>query len=155
MISIIVAMDKNQLIGNSHTSNGLPWKNKEDLQHFKQTTLNKTILMGYNTYKAIGRPLPHRKTIIVNFVIFDDERVEIRTSLKEVLDEYKDNDKELYICGGASIYQQCLPYADQLLISRIPGEHEGDAYFPDFSQYGYTLKETIPHETFDLQVYSR
>lgn len=155
MISIIVAMDKNQLIGNSNTKNGLPWNNKEDLQHFKNTTLNKTILMGYNTYKAIGRPLPNRHTIVVNFEEFKDERVEVRTSLEEVIKEYKDNNKQLYICGGAYIYKQSLPLADELLISRIKGEYVGDAYFPDFNSYGYVLANTIEYQTFDLQIYKK
>ena len=73
MISIIVAMDDDQLIGKKDSSNGMPWVNKEDLKHFKETTINKTILMGYTTYQAIGRPLPNRKTIVVSFEPFDDE----------------------------------------------------------------------------------
>ena len=155
MISIIVAMDENQLIGKKDSFNGMPWDNKEDLKHFKETTIHKTILMGYTTYKAIGRPLPNRKTIVVSFEQFDDERVEVRTSLKEVILEYKDKNEDLFISGGASIYKQCLPLADQLLISRIPGTHTGETYFPDFSEYGYTLSETKPFETFELQIYKR
>lgn len=155
MISIIVAMDDNQLIGKKDSSNGMPWDNKEDLKHFKETTIHKTILMGYTTYKAIGRPLPNRKTIVVSFQEFEDDRVEVRTSLEEVVQEYKDKNEDLFISGGASIYKQCLPLADQLLISRIPGDHEGETYFPDFSEYGYVLSETKPFETFELQIYKR
>lgn len=155
MISIIVAMDDNQLIGKNHSSNGMPWNVPEDLKHFKETTLHKTILMGYTTYQAIGRPLLHRKTIVVAFEPFEDDRVEVRTSLEEVIQEYKERNEDLYIAGGASIYQQCLPLADQLLISRIPGEYTGETYFPDFSQYGFILKETKPFQTFDLQIYQR
>jgi len=155
MISIIVAMDDDQLIGKKESSNGMPWNNKEDLKHFKDTTMNQTILMGYTTYKAIGRPLPNRKTIVVSFAEFNDDRVEVRTSLEEVIQEYKEMNKDLYICGGASIYKQCLPIADQLLISRIPGKHEGETYFPDFKEYGFELKETIPFETFTLQKYRK
>ena len=121
MISIIVAMDDDQLIGKKDSSNGMPWVNKEDLKHFKETTINKTILMGYTTYQAIGRPLPNRKTIVVSFEPFDDERVEVRTSLEDVIEEYKQRNEDLFISGGASIYKQSLPLADQLLISRIPG----------------------------------
>lgn len=155
MISIIVAMDDNQLIGKKDSSNGMPWDNKEDLKHFKETTIHKTILMGYTTYKAIGRPLPNRKTIVVSFQEFEDDRVEVRTSLEEVVQEYKDKNEDLFISGGASIYKQCLPLADQLLISRIPGDHEGETYFPDFSEYEYVLSETKPFETFELQIYKR
>ena len=155
MISIIVAMDDDQLIGKKESSNGMPWNNREDLKHFKETTIHKTILMGYTTYKAIGRPLPNRKTIVVSFEPFEDDLVEVRTSLEEVIQEYKEKDEDLFISGGASIYKQCLPIVDQLLISRIPGQHEGETYFPDFSGYGFVLKETKPYETFDLQIYQR
>ena len=155
MISIIVAMDDDQLIGKKDSSNGMPWHNKEDLKHFKDSTIHKTILMGYTTYQAIGKPLPHRKTIVVSFEPFEVERVEVRTSLEEVVQEYKDKGEDLFISGGASIYKQCLPLADQLLISRIPGKHEGETYFPDFKGYGFVLKETKPFETFDLQIYQR
>ncbi len=155
MISIIVAMDDDQLIGKEASSNGMPWDNKEDLMHFKNTTIHKTILMGYTTYKAIGRPLPNRHTIVVSFEEFEDDRVEVRTSLDDVIQEYKNKNEDLYISGGASIYKQSLPLADQLLISRIKGHHEGETYFPDFDGYGYTLVETQPFETFELQIYKR
>ena len=97
----------------------MPWHNKEDLQHFKKTTLNQTILMGKTTYLAIGRPLPNRKTIVVTKSGLEDERVEVRNDLIEVIQEYKENNKDLYISGGASIYKQALPYVDELIISRI------------------------------------
>lgn len=155
MISLIVAMDDDQLIGKKDSSNGMPWNNKEDLKHFKETTINQTILMGYTTYQAIGRPLPHRKTIVVSYEPFDDDRVEVRTSLEEVIQEYKEKNENLYISGGASIYKQSLPFVEQLLISRIPGHHEGETYFPNFEEYGFEIKEEIPYETFTLQIYRR
>lgn len=155
MIRIIVAMDENQLIGKKDSSNGMPWVNKEDLKHFKESTIGKTILMGYTTYKAIGRPLPNRKTIVVSYEPFEDNRVEIRTSLQDVLEEYKQSGEDLFISGGASIYQQSLPYVDELLISRIPGEYSGETYFPNFDGYGFCLKEKIPFETFELQKYRK
>ena len=137
MINIIVATDEDLLIGKKDSRNGMPWNVPEDLQHFKATTLNKTILMGLTTYQAIGRPLPNRKTIVVSFEPFEDERVEVRSSLEEVIEEYRSSGEDLFISGGASIYKQCLPIADQLLISRIPGKHEGETYFPNFDEYGY------------------
>ena len=127
----------------------------EDLQHFKATTLNKTILMGLTTYQAIGRPLPNRKTIVVSFEPFEDDRVEVRSSLEEVIEEYRSSGEDLFISGGASIYKQCLPIADQLLISRIPGKHEGETYFPNFDEYGYKLVAQKPFETFTLETYKR
>ena len=155
MINIIVATDEDLLIGMKDSRNGMPWNVPEDLQHFKATTLNKTILMGLTTYQAIGRPLPNRKTIVVSFEPFEDERVEVRSSLEEVIEEYRSSGEDLFISGGASIYKQCLPIADQLLISRIPGKHEGETYFPNFDEYGYKLVAQKPFETFTLETYKR
>ena len=155
MINIIVATDEALLIGKKDSRNGMPWNVPEDLQHFKATTLNKTILMGLTTYQAIGRPLPNRKTIVVSFEPFEDERVEVRSSLEEVIEEYRSSGEDLFISGGASIYKQCLPIADQLLISRIPGKHEGETYFPNFDEYGYKLVAQKPFETFTLETYKR
>ena len=155
MINIIVATDEDLLIGKKDSRNGMPWNVPEDLQHFKATTLNKTILMGLTTYQAIGRPLPNRKTIVVSFEPFEDERVEVRSSLEEVIEEYRSSGEDLFISGGASIYKQCLPIADQLLISRIPGKHEGETYFPSFDEYGYKLVAQKPFETFTLETYKR
>ena len=155
MISIIVATDEDLLIGKKDSFNGMPWNVPEDLKHFKATTVNKTILMGLTTYKAIGRPLPNRKSIVVSLEPFEDDRVEIRNSLEEVIEEYRQSGEDLFISGGASIYRQCLPIADQLLISRIPGKHTGETYFPNFDEYDYHLVEQKAFETFTLQIYKR
>ena len=111
--------------------------------------------MGLTTYKAIGRPLPNRKTIVVSLEPFEDDRVEVRNSLETVIEEYRKSGEDLFISGGASIYKQCLPIADQLLISRIPGKHVGETYFPSFKEFGYQLIEEKPFETFTLQIYKR
>ena len=155
MISIIVATDADLLIGKKDSKNGMPWHNKEDLQHFKKTTLNQTILMGKTTYLAIGRPLPNRKTIVVTKSGLEDDRIEVRNDLIEVIQEYKDRKEDLYISGGASIYKQALPYVDELIISRIPGKHTGETYFPSFEEYNFQLEKETQMETFVLQIYKK
>ncbi len=155
MISIIVATDDDLLIGKKDSNNGMPWHNKEDLQHFKKTTLNKTILMGKTTYLAIGRPLPNRKTIVVTKSGLEDDRIEVRNDLIEVIQEYKERKEDLYISGGASIYKQALPYVDELIISRIPGKHTGETYFPSFEEYNFQLEKETQMETFVLQIYKK
>lgn len=155
MISIIVATDEDLLIGKEGSSNGMPWNVPEDLKHFKAITVNQAILMGLTTYQAIGRPLPDRKTIVVSLEPFEDDRVEVRNSLTEVIEQYRQSGDDLFVSGGASIYKQCLPIADQLLISRIPGKHVGETYFPNFDEYGYRLVDEKPFKTFTLQTYKR
>ncbi len=156
MITIIVAADEDLLIGKEGTANGMPWTNKEDLKHFKQTTLDHDVLFGMKTFKAMGeRPLPRRHTIVVTRSDYQNEKVSVAHDLKAVIDQYKKEQKDLFICGGAGIYKQALDEADVLLLSRIPGHHSGETYFPDFHGHGYVLKEKIPFETFTLEKYVR
>lgn len=155
MIKIIVAMDKNNLIGTHLGTMGMPWHNAEDLKHFKETTWQKTILMGRKTFEVINKPLPQRKTIVVTRdqdITYED--VTICHDLDALLKTYP-QDEDLYICGGASIYKQTLPLADELIISYIPGEYEGDAYFPYINEDEFKCVETIQKETFEIKKYRR
>lgn len=155
MIRIIVATDKNLLIGNLDGFYGMPWHNDEDLKHFKKTTLHNTILMGSKTFQTIGKALPDRKTIVVSKKGVPYPDVQTQTSLEEILESYKKTKKDIYICGGASIYKQALPWCDEILLSRIPGNYEGSIYFPKEFQQDFTLIKKIPYETFTLEIYHR
>ena len=157
MIDIVVAMDKNNLIGTDQTPNHLPWHHKEDFQHFRKLTMGKSILMGKNTFEAIGKPLPKRHTIVLSFEMLKDlpEGVDCVTDLQKVIDDFRRRKEDLYICGGASVYKAALPYCDRLILSRIPGDYEGDTWFPDFIEAGYELERIEPRETFQLEIYRR
>lgn len=156
MITIIVAADDDLLIGKKGTPNGMPWTNKEDLAHFKRTTLNHTVVFGINTFKAMGeRALPKRQTIVVTHQDYHHEGVTVVHNLSSVIEDYRRRGEDLFICGGAGIYTQALDLADVLLLSRIPGKHSGETYFPDFSRSGYQLAEKTPFESFTLEKYVR
>ena len=130
-LSIIVAMDDNQLIGKD---NALPWHLPADLGYFKKTTTGKTVLMGRKTYESIGRPLPNRRNVVVSRnTDFEAEGCEVVGSIEAALELAKDDD-EVMVMGGASFYEQMLPSADRLYITQIEGEYEGDAHFPKFDR---------------------
>ncbi len=129
-LSIIVAMDDNQLIGRD---NALPWRLPADLGYFKKTTTGKTVLMGRKTYESIGKPLPNRRNVIVSRNSeFKAEGCEVVDSIDAALNLAKD-DNEVMVMGGASFYEQMLPSADRLYITRIDGKYDGDAHFPKFN----------------------
>lgn len=157
MIILVVATDRHQLIGSSSTGNGIPWHVKEDFMHFRSLTMGQTIVMGENTFKAIGKPLPQRKTIVCSQSDFtyEHENVEIRHDLFALIKEYREKNEDLYICGGATIYRLALPYVDKMYISRIPGDYEGDTYFPDFSSMDFHLESQEDRGTFTLEIYTR
>ncbi len=140
-LSIIVAMDDNQLIGKN---NALPWHLPADLAYFKKTTTGKTVLMGRKTYESIGFPLPNRRNIVVSRnTDFQAQGCEIVSSIGGALALAK-NDDEVMIMGGASFYEQMLPSVNRLYITQIEGEFEGDAYFPAFNRDNFveTFRET-------------
>ena len=113
-ISAILAVGKDGEIG---LNGGLPWNCKEDLQHFKNITSGHFVLMGYNTYASIGRPLPNRTNIVVSF---EEKKIDgciCFTSVEQGVEYAKNNgESELFIIGGASIYKYC---AEKKIIDRV------------------------------------
>ncbi len=131
---LIAAVADNGCIG----KNGkLPWHFKEDMQFFKQTTTGHAIIMGSKTFRSLHKPLPNRDNIVLTRKIDSLSEKRGRYILVRDLDtafraaEGYFN-KNAFIIGGAKIYKLGLPYVDELLITRIPGEYDGDTYFPEW-----------------------
>nr|WP_315257075.1 dihydrofolate reductase [uncultured Duganella sp.] len=125
-LTIIVATDAQRGIGINNT---LPWKLPEDLAHFKRTTTGHPIIMGRKTFDSIGRPLPNRRNIVVTRNgKWMHEGVEAVASLEAALALL--DGAEGFVIGGAEIYQQALPLADQLIITQIAATFDCDAFFP-------------------------
>lgn len=135
MISIIVATDRNNLIGKD---NDLPWRIPADLAYFKKVTLGSTIVMGRKTYESIGKPLPNRRNIILSRQDFHADGCETLHSIEEVKSLNMD-DEELFVIGGAHIFKETLPIADFLYLTYIDEEFEGDTYFPEVNEQDWEL----------------
>ena len=152
MFKIIVAHAPNRVIGNGIQ---IPWHIKEEFQHFKKTTLNHTIIMGSTTFLSIGKPLPNRHTIVINNNLnFDTMGQELCTDLNEVINKYKDSSEVVFVCGGASIYRQMLPYVKEMIISVVKKEVEGDVYFPEYEN-DFEVYEEVEHEEFTVKYMRR
>ena len=132
ILSAIVAIAENRVMGQN---NKLPWHLPADLKHFKAITTGHPILMGRRTYESIGKPLPHRK----NIVISRDPRYQAPgcltvTSLEEALSQLDfKKEKELFIIGGAEIYQKYLPVLQYLYLTLLHHPFEGNVYFPELN----------------------
>ena len=125
------AEDENGLIGKD---NGLPWKKPEDLKHFKETTINKTIVMGSKTFEGLEKKtLPNRTTIILTRDLnYEANGAVICNSIDEVLNSTND---DLYIVGGKEIYKSFSPYYTDLIKTEIKGTYEGDTYIDNTFNY--------------------
>ncbi|ALC81344.1 MULTISPECIES: dihydrofolate reductase [Bacillus] len=127
-VSIIVAMDKNQVIGKD---NKLPWRLPRELQYVKKTTMGCPIIMGRKNYESIGRPLPGRRNIILTREKdYSAEGCEIVHSVEDVF-KTCEGEEEIFIFGGEQIYRLFLPYTEKLYITKIHYEFEGDTFFPE------------------------
>jgi len=126
-MSAICAMSQNRVIGQN---NQLPWHLPADLQHFKKITLNHPIIMGRKTFESIGRPLPQRCNIILTRdVTFQAPGCVVANSIETALESVKYSD-EVFVVGGALLYQQFLPQIEKLYLTIIHQDFEGDAFFP-------------------------
>ncbi len=133
MLSIIVAISKNNVIGKD---NKLIWHLPEDLKRFKKLTTGHTIIMGRKTFESLGRVLPNRKHIVITNnanIQIEDENVELIHDIK-MLNKYINSEEENFIIGGATIYKLLMPYAKKMYITRINEEFEGDVYFPELDK---------------------
>lgn len=138
-VALIWAMSRNRVIGKD---NKLPWHLPADLRHFKRTTLGMPIIMGRNTYESTGGALPGRTNIIVTSGSLggDAERAEnivLARSVEEALSlgkaqAAKDGRERCFVCGGSALYAAALPLADELFVTQVDAEIDGDVVFPDF-----------------------
>ncbi|MBS4537139.1 dihydrofolate reductase [Clostridium sp. D2Q-11] len=137
-ISMIVALDKNNGIGNE---NKLLAHIPEDLKYFKNVTNGQIIVMGYNTYLSLPkRPLPNRINIVLTRKNINLDGAIVVNSIDRLLDHLKEyKDKEIFICGGASIYEQMMPYSNKLYITHIFNEFSADTFFPKIEEEEWNI----------------
>jgi len=150
-ITVLAAVGANLVIGRD---GGMPWHLPEDLAHFKAVTMGHTMVMGRKTYDSIGRALPGRRTIVITRQPgWHAPSVEVAHSLPEAL--ALAGPADVFVIGGSEVYQEALPYADQMLLTEIEQSPEGDAFFPAFStsQWRETARE--PHDGFAFVTYDR
>jgi len=132
-IVLIAAIADTGVIGRG---NGLPWRLKSDLQHFRALTMGKPVLMGRKTFLSIGKPLPGRTTIVVSrdrsfaaagSVVAPTLEAAFTTARGDALRRGVD---EIIVAGGADIYAQAMAVATRLAVTEVHKSVEGDARFP-------------------------
>lgn len=157
-ITLIAAMDSNQLIG---ANNDLPWRLPADLKFFKSQTLDKTLLMGRKTCESLPFALPKRRNLVITRnPAFHRQGFETINDLSLLKQQELD---EVMIIGGAKVYELLLPHATHMIITHINATFEGDTYFPavDWSQWHKTrvtnnpVSVENPDFSFDFVFYDR
>ena len=156
-IIIISAIAQNNVIGRSNGE--MPWHVKEEFQHFKQTTFGYPVIMGRKTFETLGKPLKGRENLIVtrnqNFNA-DFEETKIFHSIKDSVNycESKKYEKA-FVIGGGEIYKQALPLTDEMVLSFMKFEADGDVHFPNFDKENWEITSTEDREQFEIVRYKR
>jgi dihydrofolate reductase len=141
IISIIAAIGKNYELGKN---NDLLWHISADLKRFKKITSGHPVIMGRKTFDSINnKPLPNRRNIIITHSVgYSLPGVEIVHSVTEALKKIGD-DEEVFILGGATIYEQLLPVSDKMYLTLVDKEYEADTFFPRFDPDQWKTLENI------------
>ncbi|MDR1984793.1 MAG: dihydrofolate reductase [Prevotellaceae bacterium] len=136
--SIIVAIAENNAIGKN---NNLLWHIPNDLKYFKRITSEHTVIMGKNTWLSLPvKPLPNRKNIIISQTLnLNEKNVFVVSSIKSAIDICEEN-SENFIIGGATIYEQFLPFADKLYITKVYQPFDADVFFPEIDKNKFTVE---------------
>lgn len=132
---MIVAYGKNWEIG---LDNQMLWHISEDFKNFKKITSGHHILMGRKTFESIGKPLPNRTSLVLTRGDFEHEGVHTFDDVQKAFNFAREaGEEELFIIGGANIYETLFPYVDKMYLSEVDYEGEADAYLKeiDFSSW--------------------
>lgn len=149
-ISMIAAVDRNLTIGKK---GGLPWKLPADLKHFQDLTTGHVVIMGRKTYDSIGKPLPNRTNIVISGKSNPNiPGCVVVASVEEALNKAPDN-QEIFIMGGGEIYNQFLPFAQKLYLTKIDHQFDGDIFFPKLDSSEWKEVERRDFEPDDRNPY--
>ena len=148
MISLIVAFAKNNVIGKDGK---IPWNIEGEQSRFKELTTNNIVIMGRKTfeeiYQKLQKPLPNRINIVISKTKkYDFENCFTFTSLDVALDFCKQTfpQKDIFVSGGAALYQKAMPIVGKMYITEIDLEVPGDIFFPKFLEENFICEEEIP-----------
>ena len=136
----IAAMSLNRVIG---AGNRIPWHLPEDFRWFKRMTTGHVIVMGRRTFESIGKPLPNRTTLVLTRSRAPIPGVRTISDLREIdpADPVLAG-RDIFICGGAQLYQQALPLCSDLYLTVVQREVEGDTFLPPF-EHLLELRERV------------
>lgn len=156
-IIIIVAIAKNNVIG--RLNGEMPWHVSEDFRHFKKTTMGFPIIMGRKSFESLGKPLKGRENIVITKnkdLKYNLDELNIFYSLNDAIDYCKSlNVEKIFITGGGEIYKQSISMADEMIISYMNFDAEGEVEFPEFIVDDWEITNRDKRDQFEIVYYSR
>ena len=153
-IALVAAIARGGVIGRDNT---IPWRLPEDVAYFKALTTGHPVVMGRRTWCSLPdrfRPLPDRRNVVVTRnPAWHGEGAERAASLGEAL-QLLGGEARVFVIGGAELYAAALPVADQLLLTEIDADVEGDTFFPPFDRAAFDEVSRERHVSADGTAFS-
>lgn len=146
MIRLIYAKSQNDVIG---VDGYIPWYIPNDIHRFKELTTGHIVIMGRKTYDSLPlrfRPLQDRENVVITnnrelYIPF----VDIQYTLKDAIDKYINDKRDIFIIGGGSIYKEALEYADRIDMTNVHIRTEGDTYAPYIDYRDWIITDAENH----------
>ncbi|ATQ35543.1 dihydrofolate reductase [Mesoplasma entomophilum] len=159
MIKMIWAQTKDGVIGKD---NSLPWSIKEEMQHFRNTTLNQNVLMGSNTFESMNfKGLPNRINYVLTRDIYKYKHLEADNLIfinnrEEIINKFKGiESKDIFIIGGSQIYELFFEDCDEIIRSVIKNHFEGNIHIKNFNYDNFDKISIVEKEHFYVEYMSR
>jgi len=151
----VAALSDNRVIG---TEDDLPWHLPEDKKQYRERVAGHPVVLGRRTFEMMRDDLPGSAQIVLSRsertfeepTAYHAGGVDEAVSIAESLDADR-----AYVLGGAGIYRLSQPHLDRMVLSRVPGEYEGDAFYPEFDAEEWDLVAETPYEGFTLEEWVR
>ncbi len=147
-LKAIAAMSLNRVIGRG---NQIPWHLPEDFKWFKRMTTGQVVVMGRKTFESIGKPLPSRTTLVLTHSPAPIPGVETIQDLHQI--DLVHEEREVFICGGAQLYTQALPFCSDLYLTLVKRIVDGDVFFPPFEDDFELAAELVDGPDFKILHY--
>ncbi|MBY9065562.1 dihydrofolate reductase [Hyphomonas sp. WL0036] len=148
-LCLIVAQARNRVIG---AGGALPWRLKDDMAFFKSTTMGAPVIMGRKTWESFPkRPLPGRENIVLTRDWdYDAAAARVYSSFPAAMNAARaiaarEGKDEVFVIGGAEIYNLALPFADRIYLTEVDAEVEGDTFFPVLEAREWAAQELAVH----------
>lgn len=154
---IIAAVAKNNVVGRS--TGEMPWHSQEDFEHFKDTTVGNSIIMGRKTFESLGEPLKGR----LNIVLTKNQNLKEKFSELLIFDNLNDAYKfcesngyeKVFVIGGGQIFEKAIDEVDEMIISYMDFEADGDVFFPKINFTKWNISSRQKRDGFEIVNYIR
>jgi dihydrofolate reductase len=157
----VVAMDSNNVIADSE--DGIPWNIKEDKEHYLDTIRDEVVIVGRKTAVDATKgddvsPLTSNTNIIISNqnIEFEEDNLQLANSIEEAVEIAKQQETEkAFVLGGEQIYEQFFPLLDEMIVSHIPIESDGDLTYPKWDENRWEISNTEHFDQFTVKRYKR